>query len=192
MIAIIKYNGGNTMSVMNAVHRLGFECVVTNEVEDIQRADKVILPGVGEASSAMKSLKATGLDIVIKNLQQPLLGICLGMQLMCNHSEENDTKGLGIFDTAVKKFPPTDVVPHMGWNTLDEVKGKLFGKLKADDNLYFVHSYYAEINADTVATCRYILPFSAALQQDNFYGTQFHPEKSGEAGSSILKQFLQL
>lgn len=192
MIAIIKYNGGNTMSVMNAIHRLGFECTVTDNPEDIQKADKVILPGVGEARSAMKSLKTNDLDKLIKTLHQPFLGICLGMQLMCDQSEENNTTGLGIFDVSVKKFPPSDVVPHMGWNNLDEIKGVLFADFKPDDNIYFVHSYYAEISTETIAKCNYILPFSAAMQKDNFYGVQFHPEKSGAAGSNILKQFLNL
>lgn len=192
MIAIIKYIGGNTMSVMNAVQRLGFECMVTDDAEEIRSADKVILPGVGEANSAMRSLQANGLDKTIKSLTQPVLGICLGMQLMCTHSEENDTNGLGIFDLRVKKFPATDIVPHMGWNNLSHVKGKLFHDLSTDDNIYFVHSYYAPVNEDTVAECNYIVPFSAALHKDNFYGTQFHPEKSGLAGSNILKQFLTL
>lgn len=192
MIAIIKYNGGNTMSVMNAVNRLGFDCVVTNDADEIRRAEKVILPGVGEASSAMESLKADGLDKLIKTLEQPVLGICLGMQLMCNYSEENETTGLGIFDLPVKKFPATEVVPHMGWNNLEDVKGELFQDFKSDDTIYFVHSYYAPLSEDTIARCNYILPFSAALQKENFYGTQFHPEKSGDPGSNILKKFLAL
>ena len=192
MIAIIKYNGGNTMSVMNAVERLGFEGIVTDDVETIRRADKVILPGVGEASSAMQNLRANKIDQLIKTLDQPVLGVCLGMQLMCNHSQENDTTGIGIFDVAVKKFPASDIVPHMGWNNVEATKGKLFENFTSADTIYFVHSYYAEINENTVARCNYILPFSAALQKDNFYGTQFHPEKSGEAGSRVLKQFLAL
>jgi glutamine amidotransferase len=192
MIAIIKYNGGNTMSVMNAVKKLGYDPIVTDDAETILQADKVILPGVGEASSAMKSLQASKLDTLLKNLKQPVLGICLGMQLMCDHSEENDTPGLGIFKTLVKKFPTGAVVPHMGWNDLQAAPDAWFGGSLQIDDVYFVHSYYAEVNENTVATCDYILPFSAAMQKDNFYGTQFHPEKSGETGSQILKQFLNL
>lgn len=180
------------MSVVNAVQRLGFECMITSDGDEIKNADKVILPGVGEASSAMKSLRENSLDKIIEALQQPVLGICLGMQLMCRHSEENDTTGLGIFDLDVKKFPAKGIVPHMGWNNLEEVKGKLFEKFDTGDDIYFVHSYYAPVNRQTVATCNYIMPFSAALHEGNFYGTQFHPEKSGEAGSNILKQFLSL
>ncbi len=192
MIAIIKYNAGNIKSVENALHRLGYDCLVTDDEELIKAADKVIFPGVGEASSAMQYLKEYGLDLLIKSLKQPTLGICLGQQLMCSYSDEGNTKCLGIFDTRVKKFPPEELVPHMGWNNLEHLKGELFNGISDDDNVYFVHSYYAELSTETIATCQYILPFSAAMQKDNFYATQFHPEKSAWAGEKILKNFLQL
>jgi glutamine amidotransferase len=192
MIAILKYNAGNTQSVENAVKRLGYQCVVTDDKEQLQQADKVIFPGVGEASSAMEYLKHTGLDIVIQSLTQPVLGICLGLQLMCQSSEEGNTKGLGIFDVAVKKFPPEDKVPHMGWNTLGELQGNLFDGITLHDDVYFVHSYYADASQYTAAQCNYILPFSAALQKDNFYAVQFHTEKSGAVGERILNNFLKL
>ncbi len=192
MIAIIKYNAGNITSVKNAVERLGYACKVTDDRDEIVAADKVIFPGVGEASSAMNYLKDKGLDKTIVSLRQPVLGICLGLQLLCNYSEEGHTQCLGIFDTEVKKFPPLDIVPHMGWNNLYDPKGTLFNGFGKNDTVYFVHGYYAEICADTVATCQYILPFSAALQHENFYATQFHPEKSGNVGEKILKNFLEL
>jgi glutamine amidotransferase len=192
MIAIIKYNAGNITSVKNAVERLGYVCKVTDDKDEIVAADSVIFPGVGEASSAMNYLKNKGLDKTIVSLRQPVLGICLGLQLLCNYSEEGNTPCLGIFDTEVKKFPPLDIVPHMGWNNLYDTKGPLFDGFGKNDTVYFVHGYYAEICADTVATCHYILPFSAALQHDNFYATQFHPEKSGNVGEKILKNFLEL
>lgn len=192
MIAIIKYNAGNTQSVENAIRRLGYECIITDDNAEITKADKVIFPGVGEASSAMHYLKEKGLDVLIPSLKQPVLGICLGMQLMCRLSEEGNTNALGIFDVDVKKFPPTEKVPHMGWNNLQNMKGDIFRSVKPEDDLYFVHSYYAELSQYTIAQCDYILPFSAALQKDNFYATQFHTEKSGSIGEQILKNFLAL
>ena len=192
MIAILKYNAGNVTSVENAIKNLGYEVVITDDFEKLKRADKVIFPGVGEASSAMKYLREKGLDKVLKNLKQPVLGICLGMQLMCKSSEEGKTQGLGIFDTKVLKFPANGIVPQMGWNNFTSVKSELFQGIEIEDNCYFVHSYYAEICAETIAINDYILPFSAALQRDNFYSTQFHPEKSGDIGHRILKNFLEL
>ncbi len=192
MIAIIKYNAGNITSVKNAVERLGHKCIVTDNATEIYCAEKVIFPGVGEASSAMKYLKERNLDSVIKLLQQPVLGVCLGLQLLCNHSEEGNTDCLRIFDTTVKKFPPTDIVPHIGWNNLRAAKSPLFSGFDDDDTVYFVHSYYAEICPQTIAECNYIVPFSAAMRNNNFYATQFHPEKSGSVGERILKNFLKL
>lgn len=192
MIAIIKYNAGNITSVENAVKRLGYPCVVTDDIDEILRADKVIFPGVGEAKSAMKYLTDRELDIVIKSLLQPVLGICLGLQLMCNSSEEGDTPCIGIFDAKVKKFPARDIVPHMGWNNLLRPRTALFSDFSKEDTTYFVHSYYAELSPHTIAECNYIVPFSAAMQRDNFYATQFHPEKSGSVGERILHNFLKL
>ena len=191
MIAIIKYPAGNITSVENAVNRLGYQCVVTDDVELLKSAEKVIFPGVGEASTAMKYLKETGLDKLIPALTQPVLGICLGQQLMCNFSEENDTECLGIFNTTVKKFPPTELVPHMGWNNIEVLQSRLLAGILADENFYFVHSFYAEPCESTTATCNYILPFSAVMEKDNFCATQFHPEKSADAGEKILKNFLE-
>lgn len=191
-IAIIKYNAGNIKSVENALRRFGYNCMVTDDKEMISSAEKVIFPGVGEASSAMLYLKKYHLDELIKSLKQPTLGICLGQQLMCTFSEEGNTPCLGIFDAVVKKFPPDELVPHMGWNNMENLKGKLFKGISDEDNVYFVHSYYAELSNETIATCRYILPFSAAMQKDNFYATQFHPEKSAGVGEKILKNFLEL
>jgi len=192
MIVILKYNAGNSTSVKNAIERLGYDCKVSDDETEIMKAEKVIFPGVGEAGSAMKYLKGMGLDVLIKNLKQPVLGICLGQQLMCEYSEEGNTDCLGIFSTIVKKFPPEDLVPHMGWNNLIGMQGKLFEGIASDDNVYFVHSYYAEPCKQTVAVCNYIFPFSAAIQKDNFYATQFHPEKSAGAGERILLNFLKL
>lgn len=192
MIAIIKYNGGNVSSVQNSLNRLNVESVVTDDFDLIRKADKVIFPGVGEASSTMKLLKEKGLDQLIPTLKQPVLGICLGMQLMCKSSEEGSTKGLGIFDIKVKRFPAKDVVPHMGWNTISDFTSDLFSGITADDNVYFVHSFYCELSKNTTSVGNYILPFSASLQKDNFYAVQFHPEKSGDTGSRLLENFLKL
>ena len=192
MIAIIDYNAGNISSVQNALNRLGYDSIITRNKDEILNAEKVILPGVGEASSAMSHLKKYDLDEFIKELKQPFIGICLGMQLMCNSSEEGNTNCLGIFDTEVKLFPPEQKVPHMGWNDLTALNGDLFKNIKPLDDVYFVHSYYAELCNDTSAQCDYILPFSAALQKDNFYATQFHPEKSADVGERLLKTFLEL
>ena len=192
MIAIVKYNAGNIKSVLNSLKRLGYKSIITDNPAELKNADKVIFPGVGEASSAMQYLRERGLDQTIITLSQPVLGICLGLQLMCRQSEEGDTKCLGIFDADVKLFPPVDKIPHMGWNNCLTLKGDLFKGLSVNDDLYYVHSYYAEISSCTVATCEYILPFSAAMQKGNFYATQFHPEKSAEKGEKILKNFLEL
>ncbi|MFA7116955.1 MAG: imidazole glycerol phosphate synthase subunit HisH [Bacteroidales bacterium] len=192
MIAIIKYNAGNIKSVKNALKRLGYECIITDDPATILNAKKVIFPGVGEASTAMKYLKKRGLDKVIKSVSQPFLGICLGLQLMCNKTEEGNTQCLGIFDSNVKLFPPKDKVPHMGWNNFTSIKGTLFKNINSKDDTYYVHSYYSELNENTVAVCEYIIPFSAALQKGNFYATQFHPEKSAGIGEQILKNFLEL
>lgn len=192
MIAIIKYNAGNTQSVENALKRLGYDCIVTDDMEIIQTADKVIFPGVGEAASAMAHIKANGLDILISSLQQPVLGICLGLQLMCRFTEEGSTTGMGIFDVDVKRFPSFDIVPHMGWNTVKHNNDSIFKDISPNDHYYFVHSYYAALCSYTTAQCDYILPYSTALQKNNFYAVQFHPEKSGTAGEQLLKNFLAL
>lgn len=193
MIAIVKYNAGNIRSVSNALHRLGVDALVTDDPNLLREAEKVIFPGVGEASSAMNYLRERGLDEVLKNLHQPFLGICLGLQLMCKHSEEGDTECLGIFSENVKRFPSgKEKVPHMGWNNCIELKGPLFEGISTEDDFYFVHSYYAELGSQTTAQCDYILPFSAALQQDNFHAVQFHPEKSADVGQQLIKNFLAL
>lgn len=192
MIAIIKYNAGNIMSVQNALTRLGVESEVTDDKNTILGADKVIFPGVGEASTAMAYLKNKGLDDTIKAITNPFLGICLGLQLMCDFSEEGETNGLGIFNTIVKQFPKEDKVPHMGWNNFEELEGKLFDTIKKEDDVYYVHSYYAELCNATKATCSYIKTFSAVLQSNNYYATQFHPEKSADVGNRILKNFMKL
>lgn len=192
MIAIIKYNAGNVTSIKNAINRLGGECIITDDKDKIRNAAKVILPGVGNASPAMKYLREKRLDEIILSLQQPVLGICLGLQLLCSDSEEGETSCLRIFNTSVKKFPSIKKVPHMGWNNFISVSGTLFKNVLSENDVYFVHSYYAEICSRTIAACDYILPFSAALQKDNFYATQFHPEKSADVGETILKNFLEL
>ena len=192
MIAIIKYNAGNVKSVYNAVTRLGFEAVITDDFETLQNADKVIFPGVGEASSAMAYLKEKGLDKIIKNLKQPTLGICLGQQLMCAHSEEGNVDCLDIFPIQVKLFPSTEIVPHMGWNTIFDLKTDLFNDVKDNSDIYYVHSFYCELSEYTIAKTDYILEYSAALNKNNFYATQFHPEKSAGIGEQILKNFLSL
>nr|WP_297161657.1 imidazole glycerol phosphate synthase subunit HisH [uncultured Dysgonomonas sp.] len=194
-IVIIKYNAGNIFSVDSAMKRLNVDAIVTDDVELIRTADKVIFPGVGEASTTMNYLRNTGLDKVIKDLTQPVLGICLGMQLMCKHSEEGNVDCLNIFDVDVKRFisqKHEDKIPHMGWNTITDVKNPLFDTSLENQYVYFVHSYYVPINSNTVATTDYILPFSAALHTENFYATQFHPEKSGSVGEYILTNFLKL
>jgi imidazole glycerol-phosphate synthase subunit HisH len=192
MIAIIKYNAGNIKSVKNALTRIGYESIITDDPSELLAADKVIFPGVGEACSAMKYLKERGLDTTIKSIEKPVLGICLGLQLMCRFSEEADTECLGIFDSDVRHFPPVDKIPHMGWNNFLTLRGDLFKGVSIDDDVYYVHSYYAEISSCTSATCDYILPFSAAMTRDNFYATQFHPEKSAGVGEIILSNFLRL
>jgi len=192
MIAILNYNAGNIQSVQNAVRRLGYESIVTDSVEDILAAGKVIIPGVGQAGSAMKYLRDRKLDQTIISLKQPVLGICLGLQLMCSLSYEGCVKCLGIFDAVIKKFPPFEKVPHMGWNSFSALKGTLFKGVRADEDVYYVHSYYAEITDFTLAICDYVLPFSAAMHKENFYAVQFHPEKSADTGVKILKNFLEL
>ncbi len=192
MIAIIQYNAGNITSVKNALERLGYDSVVTNDERAIRSADKVIFPGVGEASSAMKYLRERQLDDLIRGLQQPVLGICLGQQLMCMHSEENNTPCLGIFDAGVRRFPSTDVVPHMGWNSISHLDSPLFEGISERMDVYFVHSYYCGLSDYTTARCDYILPFSASMQKGNFHATQFHPEKSASVGEKVLLNFLML
>lgn len=191
-IVIIKYNAGNTHSVYLALQRLGVEPVITNDPDKIRRADKIIFPGVGEASAAMQSVREHGLETLLPTLKQPFLGICLGLQLLCQHSTESDTRCLGIFDEFVKKFPATGKVPHIGWNTLTHTGHPLFDGVPSDSYVYFVHSYYADWGAHTIAQTDYLLPFSAALQVNNFYAVQFHPEKSGAIGARILENFVKL
>ncbi|MBI4931057.1 MAG: imidazole glycerol phosphate synthase subunit HisH [Bacteroidetes bacterium] len=194
-VVIIKYNAGNVQSVLFALERIGVKGILSDNSREIQSADKVIFPGVGEASSAMQYLKEKKLDKVIKNLKQPTLGICLGMQLMCNHSEEGDTDCFGIFPMEVKKFFTTlkeEKIPQIGWNTVLSLKGKVFEGIKENEYMYFVHGYYAEKGNHTIATTNYILEYSSALQKNNFYGVQFHPEKSSEAGQKLLENFLKL
>ncbi len=190
-IAIVKYNAGNIWSMSCALQRLGVDPVVTDDPKQLQEADRVIFPGVGEASTAMRYLRERGLDRVLCSLKQPFLGVCLGLQLMCSYSEEHDTPCLGIFDEPVKLFPNTMKVPHMGWNTLTQLKSGLFKGVPEGSYVYFVHSYYVAAGVDTIARCDYSLPFSASLHKDNYFGVQFHPEKSGSAGEKILKNFLQ-
>ena len=197
-IVIIKYNAGNIESVNNALMRLGVNAEITGDHEKIRTADKVIFPGVGEASTTMAYLKREGLDKLIPELKQPVLGICLGLQLMCSHSEEGDTSCLGIFEEQVKRFIPepgmefVTKVPHMGWNSISQLNSGIFDPLLERQYVYFVHSYYAAVGEHTAAVCNYINPFSAALHCDNFYATQFHPEKSGTVGARILENFLKI
>lgn len=199
-IAIIQYNAGNVQSVLYALQRLGVNAVVTGNPAEITGADKVIFPGVGNAASAMQYLTSTGLDKVIISLQQPVLGICLGLQLLCNHSEEGDTKCLGIFDVTVKKFQngaqakngASFKIPQMGWNTIAGLSSPLFDGIKENSFVYYVHSYYAELSPMTIATTDYIMPYSAAIRQQNFYGVQFHSEKSASTGIQIISNFLKI
>ena len=194
-VVIIKYNAGNIFSVYCALKRVGVDAIITDDKDIIRSADKVIFPGVGEAASTMKYLKEQGLDEVIKNLKQPVLGICIGMQLMCSHSEEGNVDCLGIFDAKVKRFVPqchADKVPHMGWNSISEIDNSVFNCNVNNEFVYFVHSYYVPLCNETVGSCDYIKPFSAILKKDNFYATQFHIEKSGSIGEMILKGFLDL
>ena len=191
-LVIIDYGAGNTKSIQFAFKRLGINAVLTNSIDEIKAADKVIFPGVGEASSAMKMLQESGLDKVIPTLKQPVLGICLGMQLMCNHSEEGNTQGLGIFDVAVKRFSNDVKVPQMGWNVINDLKSDLFKGVKEREFMYLVHSFYAEKCDEMIAKTDYEIEYASALQNDNFYGVQFHPEKSALAGSKILENFLEL
>ncbi len=192
-VVIIKYNAGNIFSVQLALQRLGVEPIVSNEPETIETADYVIFPGVGAARAAMQDLQTSGLADLIPRLRQPFLGICLGLQLLCHYSSENNTKGLSVFDLDVRLFPPRNKVPHMGWNTITELKTPLFKNVKNNSYVYFVHSYYAPpLYGATIAMGNYIVPFSAALQKDNFFAVQFHPEKSGRVGETILRNFLSL
>lgn len=192
-IAIIKYNAGNVQSVQYALQRIGADSVVTDDEATIRNASKVIFPGVGHANAAMEYLRERELDKVIVSLQQPVLGICLGLQLLCNHSEEGDTKCMGIFDTEVKLFASATLkIPQIGWNNIYDYRSVLFNGLDEAAFVYTVHSYYAAVNNETVAKTDYVLPYSAALQKDNFYAVQFHPEKSGKVGEIILKNFIQL
>jgi glutamine amidotransferase len=191
-LVIIDYGAGNIKSIQFAFKRLGVAAVLSNNIAEIQAADKIIFPGVGEASSAMKMLKESGLDLIIPSLKQPVLGICLGMQLMCNSSEEGNTKGLGIFDVAIKRFSNAVKVPQMGWNVISDLKSALFTGIKEKEFMYLVHSFYAESCKEAIATTNYEMEYASALQKDNFYGVQFHPEKSGVEGSKILANFLNL
>ena len=196
-IAIIKYNAGNIRSVLYALERIGHTAVVTDNADEIKNADKVIFPGVGEASTAMNYIKDRNLDKLICSLRQPVLGICLGMQLMCKYSEENDTTCLGIFDEDVKKFAPKPPkgglkVPQIGWNSIYDLKTDLFKNVKDEGYCYFVHGYYAAKGEHTIATTDYVQPYSSALRKNNFYGVQFHPEKSATTGEQILKNFIEL
>ena len=191
-LVIINYGAGNIQSIMFAIERLGYKAVLSNNPEEIKAADKVIFPGVGEASYAMKMLQESGLDTLIPTLKQPVLGICLGMQLMCQSSEEGNTKGLGIFDVDVIKFSSKVKVPQMGWNTIYNLKSDLFKGSAENAYMYLVHSFYAPLCKETIATTDYELEYSSALEKDNFFGTQFHPEKSGDVGEQILINFLKL
>tara|TARA_R110002049_G_scaffold26298_1_gene91683 strand:+ start:520 stop:1101 length:582 start_codon:yes stop_codon:yes gene_type:complete len=191
-LVIIDYGAGNIKSIQFAFKRLGVDAVLSNNIDEIKAADKVIFPGVGEASSAMKMLEESGLDKLIPTLKQPVLGICLGMQLMCNSSEEGSTKGLSIFDVTVKKFTNSVKVPQMGWNVITDLKSDLFKGIKEKEFMYLVHSFYAENCKEAIATTDYEISYASALQKNNFYGVQFHPEKSGVEGAKILQNFLNL
>ena len=191
-IVIINYGAGNIQSIKFAIQRLGFEAKLSDDAEEIQQADKVIFPGVGEASSAMKKLKATGLDQLIPQLTQPVLGICLGMQLMCKHSEEGDTKGLWIFDVEIKRFSNQVKVPQIGWNQISNLQTELFQGIKEQEFMYLVHSFYAEKCDEMIAETSYVVAYASALKKNNFFGVQFHPEKSSQAGEKILENFLKL
>ncbi|WP_295834287.1 imidazole glycerol phosphate synthase subunit HisH [uncultured Winogradskyella sp.] len=191
-LKIVNYGAGNIKSIQFAFQRLGYDAILSNNPDEIIKADRVIFPGVGEASSAMKMLKESGLDTLIPQLKQPVLGICLGMQLMCNHSEESDTKGLGIFNVNVKRFSNNVKVPQMGWNTVKNLKSDLFKNISEDDYMYLVHSYYAENCEEAIATSHYEIEYASALENDNFYGVQFHPEKSSKSGVQLLQNFLDL
>ena len=194
-VAIVKYNAGNIYSVVNALKRLGVEPLLTDDAEQLQKADRVLFPGQGEARGAMEYLKAHRLDEVIRSLRQPVFGICVGQQLLCKHSEEGDVDCIGIFDAEVKRFSPIrheDKVPCMGWNVLRFAQDERLFEGLCDPYVYFVHSYYVPICEETVAVADYILPYSAAMHKDNFYACQFHPEKSGKAGERIIKNFLEL
>lgn len=194
-VAIVKYNAGNIYSVMNALRRLGVEPLLTDKAEELRNADRVLFPGQGEASTTMSYLREHGLDTVIRSLRQPVLGICIGQQLMCRHSEEGNTDCMGIFPTDVKRFNPQvheEKVPQMGWNSIYNLKSQLFRGIAENDFIYNVHSFYVPQNEYTIATCNYIVPYSAALRKDNFYACQFHPEKSGTVGAKILQNFLEL
>ncbi|MEO6348302.1 MAG: imidazole glycerol phosphate synthase subunit HisH [Aquaticitalea sp.] len=191
-VVIIDYGAGNIKSLQFALKRVGVDAILSNNPDEIVGADKVIFPGVGEARSAMRMLKKTKLNKLIPILKQPVLGICLGMQLMCNYSEEGDTNGLEIFDVDVKRFSNKVKVPQMGWNTINQLKSKLFETIKEKEYMYLVHSYYAELCTETISTTNYECNYSSALQKDNFYGVQFHPEKSSYAGEQILRNFLEL
>jgi len=191
-IVIIDYGSGNIQSIQFALQRLGYEGILSNDIEEIKSADKVIFPGVGEAQTAMKKLIESGLDVLIPTLKQPVLGICLGMQLMCDFSEERNTKGLGIFNTSVLRFPKELRTPHSGWNTISKLQLPLFEDIKDGDFMYFVHSYYVPKCSEAIAVTAYDFEYSSALQKDNFYGVQFHPEKSGTIGAQVLLNFLKL
>ncbi|MDX1828215.1 MAG: imidazole glycerol phosphate synthase subunit HisH [Lutibacter sp.] len=191
-IVIINYGAGNIQSIKFAIQRLGFEAILSDSPKEIKEADKIIFPGVGEASSAMQKLKMSGLDQLIPTLKQPVLGICLGMQLMCNYCEEGNTKGLGIFDVDVVKFEDSVKIPQIGWNQIENLKSDLFKGIKEKEFMYLVHSYYVPLNIETIATTGYGVKYTSAMQKDNFYGTQFHPEKSSFSGAQILKNFLEL
>ncbi|MFT6717254.1 MAG: glutamine amidotransferase [Saprospiraceae bacterium] len=191
-LVIIDYGAGNVQSVKYALNRLGIDATLSNDPATIKSADKIIFPGVGAAGPAMEALKENGIDELIPTLTQPVLGICLGMQLMCTHSEEGNVMGLGIIDVNVQKFIGEAKIPHMGWNNVSKLKSSLFEGFSTEDQLYFVHSYYVPVNEFTIAECDYIQNFSAAIQKDNFYACQFHPEKSGDVGEQLLKKFIAL